>query len=54
MSLFIILAIIAIVFLFVGGFVQTLQWLLWIGIILLAVAVIMWLLRFISGRRTSL
>lgn len=53
MSLFVILAVIAIILLFVGGFVQTLQWLLWIGIILLAIAVIMWLVRFITGRRSS-
>ena len=53
MSLFVILAVIAIILLFVGGFVQTLQWLLWIGIILLAVAVIMWLVRLVTGRRSS-
>jgi hypothetical protein len=53
MSLFFILAVIAIILLFVGGFVQTLQWLLWIGIILLAIAVIMWLVRFVTGRRSS-
>ncbi len=51
-SLFIILAIIAIILLLVGGFVQAVNFLLWIGIILLIVAVIGWLFRFISGRRS--
>jgi hypothetical protein len=51
-SLFIILAIIAIVLLFVGGFNQALNFLLWIGIVLLVIAVIAWLFRFISGRRS--
>lgn len=51
-SLFIILAVIAIILLFVGGFVQALNFLLWIGIILLIVAVIGWLFRLISGRRS--
>jgi hypothetical protein len=47
----IIIAIIAIILLFTGGFVQALNWLLWVGIVLLIIAVIVWLLRFISGRR---
>jgi hypothetical protein len=52
-SLLVIVAIIAVILLFVGGFAQTVQWLLWVGIILLIVAVIVWLLRFISGRRNT-
>jgi len=52
-SLLVIVAIVAIVLLFVGGFVQALQWLLWIGIVLLVIAVIAWLLRFLSGRRNT-
>ena len=52
-SLLVIVAIIAIVLLFVGGFTQALQWLLWVGVILLIVAVIVWLLRFIGGRRNT-
>ena len=48
-----LLVIVAIVLLFVGGFVQALQWLLWIGIVLLVIAVIAWLLRFLSGRRNT-
>jgi hypothetical protein len=51
-SLFIILAIIAIILLFVGGFNQALSFLLWIGIVLLVIAIIAWLFRFISGRRS--
>jgi hypothetical protein len=47
----IIIAIIAIILLFTGGFVQAVNWLLWVGIVLLIIAVIVWLLRFISGRR---
>jgi hypothetical protein len=52
-SLLIILALVAIVLLFVGGFVQAVQWLLWIGIILLIIAAIMWLVRYIGGRSTK-
>uniref|UniRef100_UPI002F95A2B5 hypothetical protein n=1 Tax=Terrimesophilobacter sp. TaxID=2906435 RepID=UPI002F95A2B5 len=52
-SLLVVVAIIAVILLFVGGFAQTVQWLLWVGIILLIVAVIVWLLRFISGRRNT-
>ncbi len=47
-----IVAIIAIVLLFTGGFVSALNWLLWVGIILLVLAVIVWLVRLISGRRS--
>jgi hypothetical protein len=47
----IIIAIIAIVLLFTGGFVQSLNFLLWVGIVLLVIAAIVFLLRFISGRR---
>jgi drug/metabolite transporter (DMT)-like permease len=46
-----IIAIIAVVLLFTGGFVQSLQFLLWIGIVLAVIAVIVWLIRFITGRR---
>lgn len=52
-SLLVIVALIAIVLLFVGGFVQAVQWLLWVGIILLILAVIAWLIRFISGRSNT-
>lgn len=54
MNIFVLLiAIIAVVLLFVGGFVQAVQWLLWVGIILLAISVIVWLLRFITGRKNT-
>ena len=53
MSLLVILAIIGVILLFVGGFVATLKFLLWIGILLLVVAVIVWLVRSISGSNSN-
>ena len=50
--LLLIVAIIAIVLLFTGGFVSALNWLLWVGIILLVLAIVVWLVRMISGRRS--
>ncbi|HLU62968.1 MAG TPA: hypothetical protein VKY66_00430 [Protaetiibacter sp.] len=50
-ALGIILAIIAIILLFTGGFVEALNFLLWVGIVLLVIAAIVFLMRFISGRR---
>jgi len=47
------IAIIAIVLILFGGFVQAVQWLLWLGIVLLIIAVIAGLLRFLSGRRNT-
>jgi hypothetical protein len=49
--LFVIVAIIAIVLLITGGFVQSLNFLLWVGVVLLVLAVIAFLIRTISGRR---
>jgi hypothetical protein len=49
--LFVIVAIIAIVLLITGGFVQSLNFLLWVGVVLLVLAVIAFLIRMISGRR---
>jgi hypothetical protein len=49
--LLIIVIIAAVVLAIVGGLVEALQFLLWVGIILLVLAVIAWLLRMISGRR---
>ncbi len=46
-----IVLIIAVILLFVGGFVQAVNWLLWVGIVLVIVAVIAWLMRSISGRK---
>jgi hypothetical protein len=48
--LVLIIAIIAIVLLLTGGFVQSLNFLLWVGIVLLIIAAIVFLLRFITGR----
>ncbi|WP_166788643.1 MULTISPECIES: hypothetical protein [Cryobacterium] len=50
--LLVIIAIVAVVLLLTGGFVQSLQFLLWVGVVLLVIAVIMFLVRSISGRRT--
>jgi len=50
--LFVIVAIIAIVLLITGGFVQSLNFLLWVGVVLLVLAVIAFLIRMISGRRS--
>jgi hypothetical protein len=47
----VIILIIAVVLLITGGFVQSLNFLLWVGLVLLAIAVITFLLRSISGRR---
>jgi hypothetical protein len=49
--LLIIIVIIAVVLLVTGGFVQSLNFLLWVGLVLLAIALISILLRAISGRR---
>ncbi|QJU54680.1 hypothetical protein SCB71_16385 [Herbiconiux sp. KACC 21604] len=49
--LLIIIAVIAIVLLFTGGFVSSLNFLLWVGLILLVFAVIVFLVRMISGNR---
>ena len=49
--LLIIIAIVAVVLLFTGGFVESLNFLLWVGIVLLVIAVIMFLIRSISGRK---
>jgi hypothetical protein len=49
--LLIIIAIIAIILLLTGGFVQSLNFLLWVGIIRLVLAVIVWLVRLLTGSR---
>ncbi|MDJ0315183.1 hypothetical protein [Arthrobacter sp. H35-D1] len=51
--LVIAIAVIAIILLFVGGFSTAVHWLLWVGIVLLIIAAIVWLLRFIGGRKSS-
>ena len=50
-TLLIIAAILAVILLIVGGIVEAVQFLLWVGLVLLIVAAIAFLLRVISGRR---
>jgi len=50
-TILIIAAIIAVILLFTGGFVQSLNFLLYVGIILLVIAVIAFVIRSLSGRR---
>lgn len=52
-GLLILIAIVAIIVLGFGFFVKAVGFLIWVGIVLLIVAVIGWLLRSISGRRTT-
>lgn len=49
--LLIIIAVVAVVLLITGGLVQSLQFLLWVGVVLAVIAVIVFLLRTISGRK---
>jgi hypothetical protein len=49
--LLIVIAIIAIILLLTGGLVQSLNFLLWIGIVVLVIAVILFLVRLLTGRR---
>ena len=46
-----VIAIAAIILLITGGVVPTLNFLLWVGIILLVLAVIVWLVRLLTGSR---
>lgn len=48
--LFVIIAVVAIVLAITGGLVQSVSFLLWVGIVLLILAVIAFLIRSISGR----
>ena len=50
--LLIILIIAAIAVLGTGFLVEALQFLIWVGLVLAAIAVVMWLLRVITGRKT--
>jgi hypothetical protein len=47
----IVIAVIAIILLFTGGFVSSLNFLLWVGIALLVIAVIVFLVRYLTGNR---
>lgn len=50
-GIFVVLIIIAIVLAVVGGLVEAVKFLLWVGIVLLILAVIAWLLRSLTGRK---
>lgn len=50
-ALLIIIAVIAIILLITGGIGSSLHFLLWIGGILLVIAIIVFLVRMLSGRR---
>lgn len=49
--LLIIIVVVAIILAITGGLVNSLQFLLWVGLVLAAIAIIAWLIRLISGRR---
>ncbi|WP_374947233.1 hypothetical protein [Agreia sp.] len=49
--LFIIVAVIAVILLFTGGFVSSLNFLLYVGIILLVIAIIAFIVRALTGRK---
>jgi len=49
--LLIIIAVIAIILLLTGGFVSSLNFLLWVGIVLLIIAAIVFLVRMLTGSR---
>jgi Ca2+/Na+ antiporter len=49
--LFIIVAVIAVILLFTGGFVSSLNFLLYVGIILLVLAVIAFIIRALTGKK---
>ncbi|MGN8025946.1 hypothetical protein [Microbacterium sp. 22242] len=49
--LFIVIIVIAIILAITGGFVQSLNFLLWVGLVLLVLAVIAWLIRSMTGNR---
>jgi hypothetical protein len=48
--LFIIIIIVAVVLAITGGLVSSVNFLLWVGIVLLILAVIAWLIRSLTGR----
>ncbi|WP_427018240.1 hypothetical protein ACQCSX_06605 [Pseudarthrobacter sp. P1] len=51
--LLIVVAIVAVVLLLTGGFVPSLQFLLWVGVVVAVVAVIMFIMRSMSGHRNA-
>jgi len=51
--LLIVVIIVAIVLAIAGGLVQSLNFLLWVGIVLAVIAIIAWLIRMIMGSRRA-
>ncbi|MFT2817526.1 hypothetical protein [Leifsonia sp. A12D58] len=50
--LLVVIIVVAIVLAITGGMVQSLNFLLWVGIVLAIIAIIVWLVRMMSGRST--
>lgn len=49
--LLIIVIVIAVILAITGGLVESLGFLLWVGIVLAAIAIIAWLIRVVTGGR---
>ncbi|GAA3636241.1 hypothetical protein GCM10022200_19480 [Microbacterium awajiense] len=49
-TLFIILIVVGIVLLLLGVFVEAVKFLLWLGLVILVIAIIAWLLRSIRSK----
>ena len=45
--------VVAVILAITGGLVQSLSFLLWIGIVLAVIAIVAWLIRAISGRNST-
>ncbi|WP_165877506.1 MULTISPECIES: hypothetical protein [Agromyces] len=50
--LLIIVVVVAVILAITGGLVQSLNFLLWVGLVLLAIAVIGWIIRMVAGRNS--
>jgi hypothetical protein len=48
----VILFIVAVIVLIFGGFVASIKFLLWVGLVVAIVAAIIWVLRMLTGRRS--
>jgi hypothetical protein len=49
--LLVVLLVVAVVLLIVGGIVEAVKFLLWVGLVLLVIAALGFLLRVVTGRR---
>jgi hypothetical protein len=49
--LLLVIIIVAIILAVTGGFVASIHWLLWVGIVILVIAAIVWLVRVLTGSR---